>query len=77
MKKWGVVFHSDNKLDGHREHLICENCLPALFLTRSEARKFREENYGYIKRRPDLRAEPHGWKWPRIVRVNIEFERAP
>lgn len=72
MRKWAVIFQSENALDGFREHIVCEGCLPMLFLTRFEARKYRERKYGYIRKRPDLRNEPHGWKWPRIERVEIK-----
>ncbi len=70
--RWGVLFRSDCKLDGKREHLMFENNLPALFVTRKQAREWITKNYGYIRTRPDLRAEPHGWKIPIPVRVKIE-----
>ena len=70
---WGVLWHSCNRLDGLREYL-CRNettHLPALFLTRAEARAFITDTYGYIRHRADLRREPHGWRLPRPVRVTI------
>lgn len=42
-----------------------------LFRTRSEAREWIEKEYGYLRTRPDLQAEPHGWKMPIPVRVVI------
>lgn len=67
--RWGVLWRSNSKLDGKREHLMCENRMPMLFITRKEAREWIERKYGYIKRREDLRSEPHGWKMPIPVRV--------
>lgn len=69
--RWGALWHSENRLDGVREHLCCENCLPVLFVTRRECRAWIVDRYGYIKTRRDLRAEPHGWRMPRPVRVTI------
>lgn len=69
--RWGILWRSKNKLDGRTEHLVCFNCLPALYRTRREARKQIDATFGYIRERADLRAEPHGWKIPIPVRVSI------
>lgn len=71
---WGVLMGSDNRLDGKREYLAgnLANIPPVnLFNTRDGARDFIKRRYGYIAKRPDLRAEPHGWKIPKAVRVEI------
>ena len=69
--KWGGLWRSGNNLDGKREHLIFDNCLPVLKTTRREMRLYIKDRYGYIATRPDLRNEPHGWKMPIPVRVEI------
>lgn len=71
MSLWGGLWHSENKMDGVREHLLFRDCLPVLFRTRREAREFIQEKYGYIAKRPDLQSEPHGWRVPKPVRVNV------
>jgi hypothetical protein len=71
---WGALRRSENKLDGVREHLVFEDCLPVLFKTRREAREYIEDTYGYLRNRPDLQAEPFGWKMPKPVRVRIGLE---
>ncbi len=77
MSLWGAQWRSENRLDGKREHLInTVDCLPALFRTRAETRAFIEKRYAYIAKRPDLRAEPHGWKMPRAVKVFVVLEPA-
>jgi hypothetical protein len=53
-------------------HLLNEDRLPCLFLTKAEATAYANERYGYIKTRPDLRAEPHGWRMPQPVRVAVQ-----
>ena len=68
---WGVLWHSRNKQEGYREHLMYEDCLPVLRRTRREAREYINSKYGYIRERPDLRAEPHGWMIPRAVKVAV------
>jgi len=68
---WAAEWHSKNYLDGDRRHIIYENLLPALFKTRRECRAFIKEKYGYIAERPDLQAEPHGWRTPKAVKVII------
>ena len=68
---WGAMWRSSNRLDGVTRHLLCENCVPKLFVTRADARQWIEEHYGYIRRRGDLKQEPHGWQMPVAVRVCI------
>lgn len=69
---WAVEWHSRNKLDGDTRHLTWEGKQPSMFRTRSECRRFINAVYGYIRTRPDLRAEPHGWFVPTAVRVRVE-----
>lgn len=70
---WAVEHHHTNLLDGDRRYL--EGC-PDLgyartFRTRKSARKYIEDRHGYIRRRPDLQAEPFGWRVPQAVRVSV------
>jgi hypothetical protein len=68
--RWGILWRSRNRLNGRCEHLIYDgNCEPILKKTRREARALINERYGYIKDRPDLRREPHGWKIPIPIKV--------
>lgn len=48
-----------------------EDCMPLMFRFRKEARQWAEKNYGYIKERKDLRVEPHGWKFPKPIKVKV------
>lgn len=68
---WALVWRGENKIDGKRNHIINKNCVPLLFLTRQQAREYNEEHYGYIRQRPDLREEPHGWKMPLPIKVKV------
>lgn len=68
---WALQWRSKNHLNGERRHIINENCLPKLFLTRREAREWRDKQYGYIRNRKDLRAEPHGWRLPVPIKVVV------
>lgn len=69
---WAAEWYSKNILDGVSRHLIYDPVgVPKLFTTRKEAREYIEQTHGYIKRRPDLRAEPFGWRLPRPIRVKI------
>lgn len=79
MTAWGILECSDNRLDGKREWLSNDWRSRAvvrtwLFSTRQEARTIRDREFGYIKNRPDLRAEPHGWKMPKVVKVKVTIE---
>lgn len=72
---WALKWRSDNRLEGRREHLMLLHLgALKLFRTRADARAFRDNHYGYIRRRKDLRIEPHGWKFPAIVKVKIVEE---
>jgi hypothetical protein len=69
---WAVEWHSDNRLDGNRRHLVWDpHDRFRLFRTRRECRAYIEERYGYIRDRQDLRTEPHGWAFPQAVRVTV------
>jgi hypothetical protein len=69
---WAAQWRSTNRRDGPTTHLLAGNWLtPALFPTRGAARAWIEVHYGYIRSRPDLRSEPHGWRMPRAVRVRL------
>lgn len=71
MTHWGVEWHSKNKLDGDRCDVIWEHCIPLLFPTRQLARDYIVREYGYMRHRPDLKREPHGWRIPQAVRVKV------
>ena len=88
VKAWGVKLRSQNNLDGKTEHLLgcaseavqtvrLSGYRTAAFKTRQQAREYIDNHYGYIKLRPDLRAEPHGWKMPIVVPINIIIEAKP
>ena len=69
--RWIVVWRSENRLDGKCEHPIFENGDLVTLRTRRAARQWIAANYGYIAERPDLRAEPHGWKMPVAKKATI------
>lgn len=73
VERWGLTWHSCNKLDGERKHVMWDwkNGTPALFHTKTKAAKWAKEHYGYIATRKDLRNEPHGWKMPKPIRVQM------
>lgn len=73
---WGILIRARNKLDGYTEHLMYENTKPVIFKTRREAQIFAKERFGYVKNRPDLKAEPHGWLPPKVLKVELEFRVA-
>ena len=73
-ERWAIQFRSNNQLDGYRSFLMCgDDCNVVLFSTREEARKYNQTRYGYIKDRADLKKEPHGWKMPRVVKVQVDY----
>jgi hypothetical protein len=73
---WSVLWVQDNLLDGKVRQLVFDHEIangPVLFDTRAKARKYRDSRYGYIRAREDLKREPHGWKLPRVVRVQATY----
>jgi len=72
---WGVEWHSRNRVDGDQREIMWENCLPLMFPTRQLARDYITRKYGYIRHRPDLQQEPHGWRMPQAVRVKVVVRR--
>jgi len=74
--KWGIQWHSECRLDGVTKEFLWDNGTPLVFRTREDARYYIRNEYGYIKTRPDLRAEPHGWRMPKAVKVRVKLEEA-
>ncbi len=69
---WGVLWRSKNKMDGVREHLVYNDCVPVIFTRKRQAVAYIREHFSYIATRRDLRAEPHGWRMPIPVRVEVK-----
>jgi hypothetical protein len=78
---WAAKTDQTNQLDGRKVqlHLHWWKSLKQnhgttlmLFKTRAQCRAWIEEEYGYIRKRPDLLAEPHGWRVPHPVKVTVE-----
>lgn len=70
-ERWAILWRSGKR--NKSTHLINVDCDVLLFNTRKEARKFNEENFGYIKGRSDLKGSPHFWKFPSVVRVQVKY----
>ena len=68
---WGAEWNSVCKRDGETRYIIFEGGMPLVFGTRAQARHWVKEKYGYIRYRPALQEEPHGWRVPRVVRIRI------
>ena len=72
---WGIQWRSDCRLDGRQRYLIWgHGATPLLFRTRRAAQKYIDACYGDIRSRPDLRAEPFGWKMPRPIKVVVRWK---
>lgn len=76
---WAAEWRSENELDGVTRHLIQTPDHPCVFLfrTRKACQAWIRHNYGYIAKRPDLRREPHGWRMPQPVRVEVRKLKEP
>lgn len=44
------------------------------FQTRKEARETARQLWRYLDGRPDLKAPPHNWRAPKIVKVKISVD---
>ena len=71
---WGAQWNSKNLLDGERSYLLHENLLPVMFKTKYKCNEWIKNKYGYIAKRKDLRAEPHGWRMPKPVKLDIKIK---
>jgi len=71
--RWGALVSSCNKLDGERSWIAMRDGMPAMFATRFAARLWIIETYGYLRTRPDLQREPHGWRMPQPVRLTVSL----
>lgn len=78
--RWAAKFDETNQRDGRRVQMtllwwkrpkVEHGEVFNLFNTRRQCRAWIEEAWGYLRTRPDLRAEPHGWRMPRPVRVSV------
>ena len=76
LRAWAVEFHERTRRDGDTRFLLWDHergepfCY-RLFRTRRECRAWIDKHHGYLRERPDLRAEPFGWRMPRAVRVEV------
>lgn len=68
--RWALLWRST----GGQHLLRGGDCNVMLFRTRQQARDHRDEKYGYIRDRPDLRRAPHGWKLPKVLRVTVRYD---
>lgn len=74
-RRWAILHKSENRLDGKREYLAGDGSgLPRMFMTRESCRAYIQKHFGHIRTRPDLRAEPHGWRMPQAVKVAVAVE---
>jgi len=76
---WAILERSRCRLDGYREwlrhdHTAPAPILPMLFATRDAARAEARRKNDWLRTRPDLTREPHGWLPARVVRLHIEAE---
>ncbi len=70
--KWTIKCRTSSKsLDGAREWVTWYRGRPVLFDSRKRAQGWIDEHYGYQRRRPDLKAHPHGCLMPIPVRVEV------
>lgn len=72
--RWGILWRSENRLDGKRQYFLWDGTLPLLFRSRADAREYISDRFGYIAERPDLRREPHGWKMPSPIKVDVHIK---
>ena len=69
---WAAEWYSNNRLDGERRNLIYEAGVVRLFKSKKKCSEYIKDRYGYIAKRKDLRAEPHGWRMPQPVKVTVQ-----
>lgn len=72
--RWAVMDRYESRLDGRSETIIWDGGMPLLFHRRDACRAYIKKRFGYIAGRKDLRAEPHGWRMPKPVRVRVVLE---
>lgn len=65
-RRWGVFWNGD-----------LYGSLRLLFKTRSECRAHIEQEFGYIRKRADLRGPPFNWRMPKAVRVTVRVSAPP
>ena len=68
---WAAMWRAKNKIDGKQRMLLLQHGVVKLFATRGFCLNWIEENYSYIRHRPELRREPYGWMMPVPVSVAI------
>ena len=71
---WAIEWRGKER---HLQHQWDDSGRHLLFKMRRACRELIESRYGYIKRRPDLRQEPHCWRMPRAIKVQIVKVRKP
>ena len=78
LRAWAVEWPRRTRLNGDQRNLVWDPIdRYRLFPTRQECRAYIEREWAFLRTRPDLRAEPYGWRMPRAVRVTVNREVAP
>lgn len=80
IRGWMMLWRSGPGLDGPYERLqapwpVASPREKPWFATQRECKARIEENYGYIRRSPDLQKYPHCWLMPIPVRVKVVITR--
>jgi len=69
---WGVLWRSKSKKSGVCQCLMFNSSgVATLFRKKRLAVEWIEKEYGFIRTRVDLRAEPNGWRMPVPVKVTL------
>lgn len=72
MTRTSIRWALRRKWKDHPEaHIVHEDFIPKLFVTRREARMYNEDRFGYIRHREDLKRPPHEWRMPQVIKVEI------
>lgn len=63
--RWGVKWNGN---------IMWQDCNPLLFDSREKARIYIDANYGYIRKRADLRRPPFNWRMPKAVKIEVSIK---
>lgn len=54
--------------------IMWKNCYPLLFVTKKQAKEYADKEWGYLRKREDIRRAPHFWRMPKIIRITLSMK---
>jgi hypothetical protein len=74
IERWCILWSPGKKNKMTGDHIIFKDCIPKMFTSKKDCKKWIDQEYSYIKERKDLRAAPYYWRLPKPARITFYYD---